>query len=100
MISILRAPGFCAGGFFQIFVKVGMGGLHIFDDLKVFFFDFVQVNLLDMHQPQQFPNWPGNITTVLVARTPALRDPDFTPELLLVKPHSAAYFPGVEDLAE
>jgi hypothetical protein len=53
-----------------------------------------------MHQPQQFPYRPGNVTAILVARAPALRDPDFAPELLLVKAQSAAYFTRVEDLVE
>ena len=64
--------------------------LEITDDLEIHALDLRQIDLFDVHEPQQLAHRPGHVAPAFVARPAALRDANVTPEFTLVHAQLAA----------
>src|SRR3990170_6730929 len=69
----------------QASIEVGVVSLEMSENLEILLSHPGQIDLFDMHQPQQFTNGLGHAAPALIARTAALRDADPGPELLLIE---------------
>src|SRR5690606_15238686 len=87
-----RAFFFAAGSSFllQRLEHIRIGRLEELSDLDIFLLDLVDVDLLDMHQPQKGLHRSRNIPAAFVTGTAALRNTDLRPELRLIQAELAA----------
>src|SRR5690348_8071846 len=83
-VACVVPAGTGARGATQVSIKIGMRVLEIADDLEVDPLDLRQIDLLDVHESQQFLHRPRHLAPAFIARPAALRDADLRPELLLI----------------
>ncbi len=69
----------------QPLVELWLARLEVRDHLEVAACNFAHVDLVDVHQSQQFLHGLGHCAAALVARTAALGDANAAPELLLIE---------------
>ena len=81
-------------------IQVGMRGLEIADDLEIDPLHLREVDLLDMHEPQELAHGLRHFAPAFVPRAAALRDADLRPELFLVESQTTADFARIEDAVE
>jgi hypothetical protein len=74
--------------------------LEITDDLEVDALHLREIDLFHMNKAQQLLDRARHFTPAFITRTPALRDADLRPELLLVEAQPATYFARIEDPIE
>ena len=84
--------GLGLGRLLQRLEEFRVTGFQVFHDFPVVAFDFADVNLLDMHQPQLLLRRAGHFAAVSVAGAAALGYADLGPELLLVESEFASDF--------
>src|SRR5208283_1075905 len=89
-----------ARGATQVAVEVGVRFLEVADDLEVDTLDLRQVDLFDVHQPEQLAHRLRHLAPAFIARAAALGDADLGPELFLIETESAPDLARIEDAFE
>src|SRR5688572_14709167 len=77
MAAAHRAP--------QAAIEVGMRFLEVADDLEIDALHLREIDLLDVHQPQELAHGLRHFAAALVARAATLRNADLRPELFLIQ---------------
>jgi len=82
----------------QPLIQSRLPRLQVRKHLEVTACNFAHIDLVDVHQPQEFPYGFGHGPTAFVAGSAALRDADAPPELLLIQAQPMADVAGIDAL--
>src|SRR6476646_7203086 len=99
-VACVVPAGTGARGATQISIKIGMRVLEIADDLEVDALYLRQIDLLDVHESQQFLHGTRHFAPAFVTRSATLRDADLRPELLLIHAQPAPNLARIQHAIE
>ena len=82
--------------FAKALVQIRVSVAQIFDDIEVFLADAGQIQLLNVHQAQQFTHRLRHVAAAFITRATTLGHTDLSPEFLLVQTKFATDIAGIQ----
>jgi hypothetical protein len=75
---------FRLGGFLQALVQIGILAFKHCGYGQIILFDLAEINVFDMHKPNQLPYGPRHISSTFITGAATLGDADLAPEVMLI----------------